>query len=85
MSDQEPIEVQGQEVTPGLPAPGDWVIFLPPPNDPPFGLYPGVWHLGLVIGTTKGRPIFRIFSPTGRDATFTYTGSEGTWKPKGSA
>jgi hypothetical protein len=73
----EVIDASGAEVPAEPIRLGHWVLFTP--TAPARGLVDGVTHLGLIIGTTRGRPILRVFSPLGHDATFEHTGSEGTW------
>lgn len=81
----EVIDVTGQEVPERRVLIGHQVVFTPTnnpdPNGPLRGLIAGHRHLGLIIGSIRGRPLLRIYSPLGtsHDATFEHTGSEGTW------
>jgi hypothetical protein len=77
MSMDEVIDVTGREVPKTPIRLGAHIGFTPTADIR--GLVTGVTHLGMVIGQVRGRPVLRIFSPLGRDATFEFTGSEGEW------
>jgi hypothetical protein len=77
IDDDEVIDVEGREVPSDPVRIGCQITFTPSADIE--GLFKGVSHLGLIIGTTRGRPILRIYSPLGKDATFEHTGSEGSW------